>query len=59
MIEVRDREDLAAVRRPVNRVVFTRAGGEQSRRSPRDIDDEDLAPPVVVESRSPSPASGL
>ena len=51
VIEVRDAQDLAAVGRPVDRVVLARAGGERARRPAGDIDEEDLAAPVVVEAR--------
>ena len=57
-LAVGDEQDLAAVRRPVDRVLLVRARGQRAR-APRRIHHEDVAAPVVVEARVPFHGVGL
>ena len=50
---VGDKQDLASIRRPVDRVLVEISGSKLAHGFRRDIDDEDMQPPVVVEPRRP------
>ena len=58
-LAVGDEQDLAAVRRPVDRVLLERARRERARRAARRVHHEDVAAPVVVEARVPFHGVGL